>query len=95
MNMTQPRAAKKAPSKKAVAKPSSKEMAKRIISKRVQVTKAVHAALAQHGLPAVKLHSMRFSVAAKDMSDSSCPDCGKNEQCVFDTDSGQWVCAPK
>jgi hypothetical protein len=70
-------------------------MAKHITSKRDQIAEAVHAVLNQHGLPAVSFHSMRLSVAAEDMSDSKCPQCAENEHCVFDTDSGEWVCAPK
>lgn len=87
--------AKKVPSKKASGKPTSKQIAQYITSKHDQITEAVHAVLNQQGLPAISLHSMRLSIAPKDMGDSACPECAENEHCVFDTDSGEWVCAPK
>jgi hypothetical protein len=93
--MKESQAANETPRKKASRKPTSKQMAEHINSKRDQIAKAVHALLNQHGLPAVSLHSMRLSVAPEDMSNSACPECAKNEHCVFDTDSGEWVCIPK
>jgi uncharacterized protein (UPF0212 family) len=93
--MKEPQAVKKTPSKKMSKKPTSKQMAEHIASKRDQIAEAIHAVLNQHGLPAVSLHSMRLSIAPQDLGDSACPECAKNEHCVFDTDSGEWVCAPK
>jgi hypothetical protein len=81
--------------KAASSKPTSKEMAAHIMSKRDQIAEAVDAILNQQGLPAVSLHSMRFSVTPDNISDSPCPQCAKNEHCVFDPDSGEWVCAPR
>jgi hypothetical protein len=87
---------KSSATKKAVSrKPTSKQMAKHITSKHDEIAEAVHAVLNQHGMPAVCLHSIRLSVAPEDMSDSRCPQCAENEHCVFDTDIGEWVCAPK
>jgi len=79
----------------AARKPTSKQMAEYLRSKRDAIGEAVHGTVNQGGMPAVTLHSVRLAIAHQDLEDSPCGQCGENEQCVFDPDSGQWVCAPK